>query len=125
MGPESRKEQIRRLGESKKAQAVGALIEQLGDPNCGYAAERRPGADRPRLEEVRGGNKSCTCADWNVWGTGIGGPSKSVAAAYRAKYDFALDPALGPIYRVRPLVAFGFIESPGEFTRTATRWTFR
>jgi hypothetical protein len=43
---------------------------------------------------------------------------------YYAKYKFKLDPSLGPIFAVRPRVAFAFIESK-EFTTTATRWRFR
>jgi hypothetical protein len=49
---------------------------------------------------------------------------RPVRAAYRAKYGMDLDPSLGPILRVTPRVAFGFIESETEFTTTATRWTF-
>jgi nitroimidazol reductase NimA-like FMN-containing flavoprotein (pyridoxamine 5'-phosphate oxidase superfamily) len=47
-----------------------------------------------------------------------------VKRAYKAKYDWALDPALGPIFAVRPRIAFGFIEANDEFTATATRWVF-
>jgi len=49
---------------------------------------------------------------------------RKAARAYKKKYDWELDPSLGPIFVVRPRVAFGFIENPGEFTGTATRWRF-
>ena len=41
---------------------------------------------------------------------------------YHAKYKWKLDPALGPIYAVRPRVAFGMAEA--RFANGATRWTF-
>ncbi len=47
-----------------------------------------------------------------------------VAEAYHAKYQWKLDPSLGPIFAALPRVAFGLIETPGEFTGTATRWVF-
>jgi hypothetical protein len=47
-----------------------------------------------------------------------------VKKAYKAKYDWALDPATGPIFAVRPRVVFGFIETGELFTATATRWIF-
>lgn len=46
------------------------------------------------------------------------------ADAYNTKYDWDMDAAAGGIYAVRPSVAFGFIELPGDFPTTATRWTF-
>lgn len=45
-------------------------------------------------------------------------------AAYDPKYSWDMDPQSGPIYAVRPTVAFGFTETPGNFTKTATRWRF-
>lgn len=45
-----------------------------------------------------------------------------VTDAYFEKYDVQLDPALGPLYEVRPRVAVGFRET--EFPETATRWSF-
>jgi hypothetical protein len=45
-------------------------------------------------------------------------------SAYKKKYQMALDPHLGPIFCVRPRIAFAFIESEKDFARTATRWTF-
>jgi hypothetical protein len=45
-------------------------------------------------------------------------------AAYKKKYQMALDPQLGPVFCVRPRVAFAFIESERDFARTATRWKF-
>ena len=49
---------------------------------------------------------------------------KRLDEVYFAKYEWNLDPNLGPIYRVQPKVVFGFIETGGDFTRTATRWRF-
>jgi hypothetical protein len=49
---------------------------------------------------------------------------KEAFVAYRRKYRMALDPQLGPIFCVRPRVAFAFIESDKDFARTATRWKF-
>jgi hypothetical protein len=46
------------------------------------------------------------------------------ARAYKSKYEWKLDPSLGPIYAVRPRAAFAFIDRPDEFTDTATRWVF-
>jgi hypothetical protein len=51
-------------------------------------------------------------------------PQRAVAAAYFKKYAWKLDPALGPIFAMRPARAFGFIERDELFTTTATRWTF-
>ena len=50
--------------------------------------------------------------------------SQTVFAAYQAKYDWELDPALGPIFIVQPSVVLGFSSIPGEFIGSATRWTF-
>lgn len=44
---------------------------------------------------------------------------------YNTKYEWDLDLSLGPIYAVRPRVAFGFIEHADNFTGTATRWEFQ
>jgi nitroimidazol reductase NimA-like FMN-containing flavoprotein (pyridoxamine 5'-phosphate oxidase superfamily) len=44
--------------------------------------------------------------------------------AYREKYDEGLDPSLGPIFRVVPDVAFGFIDRDDRFRESATRWRF-
>ena len=42
---------------------------------------------------------------------------------YHAKYKpWKLDPEMGPIYAVRPRVAFGMYEK--RFVEAATRWTF-
>ena len=45
------------------------------------------------------------------------------AAAYYAKYQWKLEPTMGPIFLVRPRAAWGLIEY--EMTGTATRWDFR
>lgn len=42
--------------------------------------------------------------------------------AYYAKYRYKLDPSLGPIFVVRPRIAFGIVEY--QLTETATRWVF-
>jgi len=47
---------------------------------------------------------------------------KRVGAPYKAKYKWELDPSLGPIFAVRPQVAFGLTE--GDLPGTATRWVF-
>jgi hypothetical protein len=49
---------------------------------------------------------------------------KEAFAAYKKKYQMPLDPKLGPIFCVRPRVAFAFVESEEYFSRTATRWKF-
>jgi hypothetical protein len=43
-------------------------------------------------------------------------------AAYYDKYKWKLEPGTGPIFVVRPRVAYGLIEY--EMTATATRWDF-
>ena len=43
---------------------------------------------------------------------------------YDPKYDWNLDLAMGPFFIVEPEVVFGFIDRPGQFTQTATRWKF-
>ncbi len=47
---------------------------------------------------------------------------------YKRKYDWDMTGDEGPIFRVRPRVAFAFIETAeedvGDFASTATRWTF-
>lgn len=45
-------------------------------------------------------------------------------AAYDSKYGWDMNINEGPIYAVRPAVAFGFIESPDQFQKAATRWRF-
>lgn len=44
--------------------------------------------------------------------------------AYKVKYDWELDPQMGPIYRMQPRVLFGFSNVPGEYAGSATRWKF-
>ncbi len=44
------------------------------------------------------------------------------AAAYKTKYGYDLDPAMGPIFLLTPQVAFGLIEY--QMVKTATRWKF-
>jgi len=54
-------------------------------------------------------------------------PSKlrQFAHAYKKKYDWDMEANQGPVYAVRPRVAFAFREKPaGEFVRSATRWQF-
>lgn len=50
-------------------------------------------------------------------------PLAAAQAAYQAKYDWAFDVEGESAYRVRPAVAFGFVEQ-ADFDGTATRWTF-
>ena len=47
-----------------------------------------------------------------------------VAESYLAKYEWQLDPNLGPVFAVRPRVVIAFNGNDGEFTRSATRWKF-
>ncbi|HUF83629.1 MAG TPA: pyridoxamine 5'-phosphate oxidase family protein [Acidimicrobiia bacterium] len=46
-----------------------------------------------------------------------------VAGVYTDKYGMGFPPE-EPVYRVRPLVAFGLIEGAEEFAGAATRWRF-
>jgi len=46
-----------------------------------------------------------------------------VADAYLAKYPMGF-PEEEPVFRVRPRVAFGLIETAEQFSSTATRWRF-
>ncbi len=46
------------------------------------------------------------------------------AALYGPKYDWNMEGFAEPVYRVRPATAFAFLAAPGEFTGSATRWTF-
>jgi hypothetical protein len=50
--------------------------------------------------------------------------SQAVFVAYQTKYEWELDPAMGPIFIAQPRVVFGFSSVPGQFTSSATRWTF-
>ena len=54
----------------------------------------------------------------------LGDPAevKGLAEAYQEKYEWDLDPDAGPVFAVRPQVAFGFIE--GDLAGSATRWLF-
>ncbi len=54
----------------------------------------------------------------------IHGEVKHIADEYKTKYQENIDPNLGPVYVIRPHVAFGFIGTPEEFTGSATRWQF-
>ncbi len=46
------------------------------------------------------------------------------ADAYGPKYEWDMEGFNEPVYAVRASVVFGFSASAGEFTATATRWTF-
>lgn len=46
------------------------------------------------------------------------------AVAYQAKYDWDTEGFSEPFYAVRPTTVFGLTTTPGDFTATATRWTF-
>ena len=43
---------------------------------------------------------------------------------YGAKYQWDTEGMDEPVYCLRPAVAFGFSSATGEFTASATRWTF-
>jgi nitroimidazol reductase NimA-like FMN-containing flavoprotein (pyridoxamine 5'-phosphate oxidase superfamily) len=49
---------------------------------------------------------------------------RKFAEAYQAKYDWDTEGFSEPFYAVRPAVVFGFTTTPGDFTASATRWTF-
>lgn len=44
--------------------------------------------------------------------------------AYDPKYGWDMDVNEGPIFAVRPRVAFGFVENADQFSKAATRWRF-
>ncbi len=46
-----------------------------------------------------------------------------VVSAYREKYGMPYPPD-SAVYRVEPIVAFGFLEEASKFSTTATRWIF-
>jgi len=46
------------------------------------------------------------------------------AEAYGPKYEWNMEGLNEPVYAVRPAVVFGFTTADGEFTSTATRWSF-
>ncbi|HKX32035.1 MAG TPA: pyridoxamine 5'-phosphate oxidase family protein [Blastocatellia bacterium] len=48
----------------------------------------------------------------------------AIIDAYNLKYQWNMDGSEGPIYAVRPRVVFGFDIKEGQFTSSATRWTF-
>ena len=45
-------------------------------------------------------------------------------AAYDPKYNWEIDVGQGGIFVVQPRIVFAFIEDPGQFQSSATRWTF-
>jgi hypothetical protein len=49
-------------------------------------------------------------------------PNFRLRAAYKQKYKYDLDPAMGYIFVLTPKVAFGLVEY--QMTKTATRWKF-
>ena len=58
--------------------------------------------------------------------TEVGGEAtlQQFKAAYDTKYNWEIDVGQGGIFVVQPRVAFAFIEDPGKFQSSATRWTF-
>ncbi len=44
--------------------------------------------------------------------------------AYSDKYHWDMEGFAEPVYVLRPTAVFAFSSAPGEFTATATRWTF-
>jgi hypothetical protein len=49
---------------------------------------------------------------------------QAFAATYGEKYQWNMENFSDPIYVVQPVVAYGFSAAVGEFTGSATRWTF-
>jgi len=49
---------------------------------------------------------------------------KQFAVAYGKKYAWDMEESTEPIYALHPAVVFGLSANTGEFTQTATRWTF-
>jgi len=47
------------------------------------------------------------------------------AEAYKKKYDWDMEGNEGPVYAVRPRVAFGFLEKPDAVQGNPTRWSFQ
>jgi general stress protein 26 len=45
-------------------------------------------------------------------------------SAYQTKYDFDMEGFNEPFYSVQPSLVFGFTTADGQFTKTATRWSF-
>jgi nitroimidazol reductase NimA-like FMN-containing flavoprotein (pyridoxamine 5'-phosphate oxidase superfamily) len=43
---------------------------------------------------------------------------------YLAKYEYDMSDWSDPVYAVTPRLAFAFIDQPGKFESTATRWAF-
>lgn len=50
--------------------------------------------------------------------------NRRFAKAYGPKYEWDMEGLNEPVYAVRASVVFGFTTAAGEFTGTATRWTF-
>jgi hypothetical protein len=50
--------------------------------------------------------------------------NRRFAEAYGPKYEWDMEGFNEPAYAVRAAVVFGFTTAAGEFTSTATRWTF-
>lgn len=50
--------------------------------------------------------------------------NRRFAQAYGPKYDWNMEGFDEPVYSVRATVVFGLTTSAGEFTGSATRWTF-
>jgi nitroimidazol reductase NimA-like FMN-containing flavoprotein (pyridoxamine 5'-phosphate oxidase superfamily) len=50
--------------------------------------------------------------------------NRRFAEVYGPKYEWDMEGFDEPVYTVRPSVVFGFTTAGGEFTSTATRWTF-
>jgi hypothetical protein len=89
--------------ESRKARNL------VRNPSCVVCAER---ADEAVIVE----GKAAEIAPAKI--------PAAVRKAYRAKYKYALDPQLGPVFRVAPEKVFGFIEQEEKFATAATRWEF-
>ncbi len=94
--------------QSRKARNLAA------NPNCVISAEV---ADRASVNDaiiVEGTVKEITDSSLR----------RKFAELYSAKYRWDMEGFAEPVYLVRPVVAFAFIEGADEFTGTATRWVF-
>jgi hypothetical protein len=90
-------------GGSVKVRALAA------DPRCVVSTESGEEAVIIEGEASRGADRAV---------------QRVVIGAYNEKYRWDFDADKEELYVVRPRVVFGFVDHPGEFARTATRWKF-
>ncbi|HST19993.1 MAG TPA: pyridoxamine 5'-phosphate oxidase family protein [Blastocatellia bacterium] len=84
------------------------------NPNCVISTEVADGAKINDAIIVEGSVKEITDQALRL----------KFADLYSAKYRWDMEGFAEPVYLVRPVVAFAFIEGADEFTGTATRWAF-